>query len=394
MMFLTTKRWQLGGWGCTLALTIACVVANLVLAQGPGADAQLASVFKDWQSRQGVLKSARYVLTGTMEYNDKELPPGSPIRPRRIVFLLDLVRKRYRMEDSEEVPNANGKEDPKEWEYRRCVRTSAYDGEALQNLTPREINRLSDDVADLSIGKGNLGPGAQFRAELTPVFFAHGIVPTVHSPLLVDHLPLTHDADDFLVAGRQLLRGQDCLLVRTEALPGNPPISDEFWINTQQQGAITRYVYFNGSNPWSRLDISWKQTAYGWWVDHWSETWSVNGSVRHVCRLRVETFEANPEVADGDFKLPVEAGMKVTVAEGPPPGKGLDPFKAAIKTYVISPSGAWVEISAKGFTTLEGKELPPERDRRWILWSLGGGAAVLGVLFFYVFRWRAKKATR
>ncbi len=398
-MFLGTKRWYVRGWCCALTLTIGCAIPGPTFAQESGTDAPLASVFKDWQSRQGVLKSARYVLTGTTEFKDDKLPPGDPNRPRRFVLLLDLARKRYRLEGSANVIYANGKDDPKEWEYRRRISTSAYDGEALQSLTHRKANRIDDDVDDLSIGKGDLGPGAVFGSELWPIFFAHGIVPTVHSPLLVDKLPLTHDPDDFQVRGRQLLRDQHCLLVQTKPLStgaspgGEGTLSDEFWINPTQKSAIHRYVLFSDSNPWSRLDIFWKNTAHGWWVDHWSETWSVGGHVRRIFRFRVESFEANPEVSDGDFTLPAEPGMKVTVSEGPPPGKGLDPFKATIKTYRISPSGAWKEIATKGknFPTLDGKESPPEGRKRRITWTIVSGLAI-GALLLYVLRQRRKKA--
>jgi hypothetical protein len=367
-----------------------------MFARRPGAEADLASIFKDWQSRQGVLKSARYVLTGTTEFKDDKLPPGSPHRPLRYTLLLDLARTRYRLEGSQDIIQAKGEEDTARREYHTRISTSAYDGEALQSLRHRKANGIDDDgEADLSIGKGNLGLGACFGNEVWPIFFAHGIVPSIHSPLRVDKLPLSHDPDDFEVRGWQLLGGQNCLLVRSEplssggAVGGDGTLFDEYWIDPTQKGAIHRYVYFSGSNPWSRLDISWKNMAHGWWVDRWSETWSVSGHVRRINHLHVESFEANPKVSDGDFTLPAEPGMKVTVGEYPPPGKGLDPSKGAIATYVISPSGSWDEVSAKGFTTLDGKELPPEGRGRWIVWTIGGLA--IGVFLSFAFRrWKRR----
>ncbi|MHB1426510.1 MAG: hypothetical protein ACYC3I_25395 [Gemmataceae bacterium] len=263
-MFSRTKRWHARGRWWILALAIVVTIPAPTMAQQAKDKAALEAVFKDWQYRQSILKSARYVLIGTTEFKDEQLPPGNPIRPRRMTLLLDMARKRYRLEGSEEVLYANGKDDPKEWEFRPRINTSAYDGEALQSLTHRKANRLENDREDdLSIGKGNLGPDAQFDPALWPIFFAHGIVPTVHSTLLVDKLPLTHDPDDFDIAGRQLLRGQNCLLARTEPLAGMTSISDEFWINPSQKSAIYRQVYFSGSAPWSLHDISWKNTAYG-----------------------------------------------------------------------------------------------------------------------------------
>lgn len=401
-MFPRAKRRQMYGGRWLLALTMAGAMAGgRTFAQGPNAIALLESVFKDWQHRQSVLKSARYVLEGTNEYKDAQLPAGNPIRPYRIVFLLDLVKKRYRLESSEDVPYSNGKYDPKEWEWRTWVHTHAYDGEVLQHYSHRKANRIEKSREDdLAISKGKLGPLAFFGSEEEPIFFAHGIVWDTNSPLMVDKWPLTHDPDDLVVAGQQLLGGQNCLLVRTEpyptggagAAPGEGFVFSQFWINPAQKGAIHRLVCFSGSKPSRRLDISWKNTAHGWWADHWSNTnYDYKGQVLRIQRFRVESFEANPQISDGDFKLPAEPGMVVEVGENPPPGKGLDPFQAAVTRYRVSPSGAWEEISAKGFTTLEGKELPPEGHRRWIVWTLGVGVS-LAVLFFYVLRRRRKRA--
>jgi hypothetical protein len=390
-MFLKTKRRHVRGCCSALALLIACTAPGSTFAQGAGAIAQLKSVFEDWQFRQGILKSARYVLTGTTEFKVKKLPPGSPNRPLRYVLILDPARKRYRLERSyEELYSIyeNGEDEPTSREYRVRISTSTYDGEAMYKYSHRKANQMVADVPDLSIGKGNLGPGAFLGSELLPIFFAHGIVPTVHTPLVIDKLTFTHDPDDFYVVGQQLLRRQNCLVVRTER---SGSMSDEFWINSRQKSAIHRHISFSAPFPWTRLDISWKNTAYGWWVDEWSETSYIGGRVSTINRLHVESFEANPDVADSDFKLPAEPGMKVSVCEGPPPGKGLDPFKGAVTTYVISPSGAWEEISAKGFTTLDGKELPPEGHPRWIAWTIGGGA-VIGVLLFYALRRQRKRA--
>lgn len=377
-MIPSTKRWHVRGWCCAGALVVGCAISGPAFAQRPGVDARLESVFKDWKYRQSLLKSAKYVLTGSTEFKetDTKLPPGSPIRPRRAVILLDLVKKRYWMEQTEEVTNVIDGDAKNGLVYKTCVSTSTWDGELLQKLMHRKANQLPADGPDLGIGKGNLGPGAQFGSEMWPIFMAHGIVPTVHSPLMVDKWPLIHDSDDFDVAGLQLLRGQNCLIVRTDHSPGSSPISDEFWINPNQKSAIHRQVYFSGANPWYVIDIFWKKTDFGWWVDRWSDTWSLNGRVQRVSRFGVESFEANPAVSDSDFKLPAEPGMKVMVSEGPPLGKGLDPFKVAITKYVISPSGTWEEISATGFTTREGKELPPESRRGWIAWTIGGALAI------------------
>ncbi len=383
--------WQARAGCWVFAIVQVWIFGAPAFAQEPGKNNSLANIFNDWKDRQNVLKSAHYVLVGTTEFKDENLPPGNPIRPLRFDFLFDVEKKRYRLESSQEIIHAESLEPTAKMEYRKRINTSAYDGKSLQSLRHRKLNGIDDDVADLAIGKGELGPAACFGNEVWPIFFAHGIVPTIHTPLRVDKLPLSHDSDDFDVAGQQMLRNQNCLLVRTEPLSSGSPgqdgtTFDEFWINSRQKSAIQRYVFFTGSNPWSVLDLTWKNTDHGWWVDEWTETWNVSGRVRRINRLHVETFEPNPKVLDNDFTLPVKPGMKVTVGENPPLGKGLDPTKPAIKTYVISASGSWNEVSATGFTTLEGKELPPERSGKWVVWTIIFLVVACSFLFYLLHR--------
>lgn len=146
-MVLRTKSWRIPNRCCAIALMIACAIPESAFAQEPERKAQLESILKDWQYRQSVLKSARYVVTGTTEYKDRQLPPGNPLRPRRSVLLLDLMKKRYRLEGSEEIIYVNGKDnDPSQWDYRPRSSTSAYDGKALQSYRHKEANRLNDDL--------------------------------------------------------------------------------------------------------------------------------------------------------------------------------------------------------------------------------------------------------
>ncbi len=57
-MFFRTKKWSICGWCCVLVLAIVWAIIGPTFAQGPEANnASLAAVFKDWQFRQGVLKS-------------------------------------------------------------------------------------------------------------------------------------------------------------------------------------------------------------------------------------------------------------------------------------------------------------------------------------------------
>lgn len=375
-----------------LVILVGWAASMPALAQPKGPDPRLAKVFADWKGRLERLKTARYTLVGTVEFKDQpllpgdpELPAGNPVRPKRVVVLLDLEQRRYRLETSEDIlTEGRG--------YAPRIGTSAFDGKALHELTHREANGFGPDGPDLVIAKGNLSQ-QQIDAVLWPVFFAHGIVPTVHSPLRPDKLPIAPDPEEFEVRGVQALNGRPCLVVRTEPLAGGQgPSSDEYWVDADRAGAIVRYVQFTGSNPWDRLDVEWKRTDVGWWPDRWALTWTVNGKVRRLYKLRVESFEPNPAVAEGDFAIPVKPGMTVRVHEYPELGTGLNPLYPADQTYRVSPSGAREEVSAKGFTTLDGEQLPPA-ERHWVWWAVAAAAVIVALVAVRVVRRRRMAAT-
>jgi hypothetical protein len=260
----------------------------------------------------------------------------------------------------------------------------------VQAYYHRDLNGIEQvDGPDLTIDKGKqTQPG--FDSHVWPLFFAHGIVATVQHELRADDLPTTYDPDDFEVRGRLPFRGRTCTIVRTMAMPGMGQIFDEFWIDLNQRSAIYRHVYFSGSNPWFRTDVDGKQTDFGWWPNQWTLTRTSNGRVRRIHRLRVESFEPNPAVADGDFTLEAKPGMKVVVAESTPPsGKGLNPVFPATTTYLISASGSWQEVSARGYTTLDGRVLPPHRGQAWIWWTVLATAGATA-LVYYILRRRGK----
>jgi hypothetical protein len=261
---------------------------------------------------------------------------------------------------------------------------------ALQHYFHRDLNHNENaDAVDLSISKGQLQSGGPFAVTLYPVFFAHGVVVTGKDRELGPlDLPTAYDREFFEVRGRISFHGRNCTVLRTMPLPYKQPLFDELWIDPTQKSSIQRWVVFAGSNPSNRIDVDWKRTDFGWWPEQWTLTWTVNGKVQGINRLRIDLFEPNRTVADADFKLDAKPGMKVEVADSPPPGRGMNPYFVPTRTYLVSPSGSWEEISAKGYTTLEGRLLPPERDRAWVWWAIGIATAMASTVCccYYVLR--------
>lgn len=373
-----------------LAFTIFCVAPQVTLGQTEDKQPVLKKIFADWKERQGLVKTARYVITGTTEYKDKELPPGNPIRPRRTVLLLDMERKRWRVESSLEIIS---EDDAKRRKYINRFHTTTFDGTSSQDYFHRDLNHLDQDGPDLSIGKGQLSRGGPFDMHLYPVLFAHGVVITGKDTELRPYeLPMSYDPEYFEVRGDGLsFQGRRCMVLRTMPLPNVEPYFDELWIGAGEKSTVQRYVEFSGKSPCNRIDTDWKRTDLGWWPDKWTLTWTVGGKVRRIHRLQVESFEANPRLADGDFTLEAKPGMKVVVADSAAPGPGLNPDLVPSRTYLISPSGSWREVSAKGYTTKEGRVLPAERNRLWIWWTIGGAGVVASITWVYLLlrrRWK------
>jgi hypothetical protein len=360
-----------------LVLAVAFVAA--VPSHGQTPDPRLAQVLSDWKQRHAALKTARYSITGTVEFKDKvssddpPLPPGNPVHSRRVVLLLDLERRRLRLETSEPYIDYTGAVG----RYSRRISTSAFDGKIQQGYSHKSKNGIAEGH-DLGIARGDLF-SLPYDPSLLPVFYAHGIVPSPHHPLGPKTYLLSPEPEGLEIRGQQTLNGQSCLVARTEPLGGAGTSVGEYWIIPDRKAAISRYVSFTDNDPWIRIDVEWNKKDIGW-PDRWTMIWSSGGKVVRRYKLQVDQFEANPAVTDADFTLQATPGMKILVQDFPERGKGLHPYYPATREYQVSPSGDWEELSAVGFTTVDGKLLPPERST-WGWW-VAGAAAVLGIAGF------------
>lgn len=375
------------------AAAVGCGLAGPAVGQPPKGDDPLSRTLADWKARQGKVKTARYVVTGTVEYiapldSEDVIPPaGQRVRPHRATLLLDFERGRFRIEAESEVMKQGGGFSP-------ASSTTAYNGKETRYGRPREQARTRGGF-DLVINKGakdaTTGPGVQ-NLHL-PVFYAHGVVSTVHQVFYLHRLPLDLNREDFVPVGRQGLRGRVHEVFRTEPLPTGSPIADEFWVDPARQGAIVRQVDLVGGKPWQRLDIEWRQTALGWWPERWTQTLTTTDqTVKRIEKARIETYEYDPPVTDADFTIPAEPGMEwVEVVEAVAPGSGLDPGSPPYRKYRIDAGGRWIEVEAKGGVRLDGTEVLVGSWWGWWPWAAG---AVLIVSLGTVLVWRRRPTER
>ena len=344
-------------------------------------------VLADWQQRRERIQSVRYSITGSIEVkpdpglNEMYAKMGAVLptydHPLEIkaTILLDLANRRFRIDKREEVFSAESKR----WVPQ--VTTDAYDGKVYQTAVPRDQNNRGPTEPDMCLSTGNLEHAAP-AFDYWPIFFAHGIVPTVNAPLRPNDLPIRHELDEFELRGTINVMGRPCTVMRTEPISAQKSLSDEFCIDRGRQSAVVRHVYFAGKDPWNRLDSQFEETPDGWLPKTWACTWTSNGKVERISRFVVESREVNPVEQEDDFTLPIKPGMIVLSDQYAELGSGLDPTWPARATYRVAESGKWVELNSKGFTTIEGVELPPESAWNRIKWWLIGGLMTTVLIVF------------
>jgi hypothetical protein len=158
-------------------------------------------------------------------------------------------------------------------------------------------------------------------------------------------------------------------------------MSDEIWVDTSRGSAISRQIrWTNKRNPQFRFDVEHKQREGGWLPNKWVVAYSGHGSVWQVEKLEVESLELNPSLNEGEFTIPVTPGMIVVEHKYPPRGAGLDPTRPARKLSRVRESGREETIEERGFTTIDGKELPPERLGLGYWWFAIAGL-LLGLVY-------------
>jgi hypothetical protein len=316
------------------------------------------------------VEQSRELMRLALPQDQQDKPLKTRPIPLRATVLLDLRRHRYRVDvESESYLISTGTYIPER-------NTSTWDGKARYFFVPQEFN-VGPDRVDLTIFTGDVSR-MPFPTEYEPLFAAHGYVPTVNTPIRPGRIPPKHNSESFRHQGESRLNGRLCLLLRTEPLDAHPSLTDEIWVDPARDYCIARHVELSGSNPAIRIDTEFEQVAYGWAPKKWSMTSTSSGKVMIVTKLVVVGTDVNPALAEEDFTLPAKPGMTVREVRYPELGSGLNPDKPAETTRKIGPDGSQVVVSQAGFTTVDGVQLPPEREGyRWWVWVAASAALLI-----------------
>ncbi len=372
-----------------IGLFLAVISFQICSGQPPSPDTTAEKVVAAWKARFERLERVRYTLSGTVDSKVQVpdelkgqivIPPGPSVRPLKATVLIDLANRRYRIETTRLAPNrARDRWIPH-------VSIIASNGKLSQVATPRDRNEVGESEPEMFLAKGNL-QHISVDTYLWPPFAAHGIVPTVNFPLRPDRMPVSHEQEEFEVRGTVVHAGRPCTVLRSEPNSSAPGLADEFYIDKERQAAVVRHTYFQGKNPWLRLDIINHETPQGWLPKSWTFTWTVGGKVQRIEKLIVDAFEANPEVIDADFTLPQTSGMIVHSDVYPEQGRGLDPARPAREMYRANSDGNREPIGERtGFTTIEGVQLPPDTGWKWLPWLIGGGVVAVSLVSVLIMR--------
>ncbi len=369
-----------------IAALLGLVALAAPIAAQPAGD-PVPKILEAWKKRQTAFKTVKYVVTGKVEHlfvpsprpgaeKVQRVQPKLPLElPFRAAVLIDCEKQRFRLELDEFI-----------WSARQQTlvatdSTRSFDGSKMFAAVRNGKEQLGA-VPDVAIVKGDLA-GQQVGAELWPLFAAHGIIPTARQPLRPDKPPTAFTPEMFHRRGQLSHEGIKCEVLNSEPLDSAPAATDEFWIDAGSDGFIRRHTYYAGRNPFIRLDAKSRLMSGAHVPAEWTCTWTEGNRTRAIHRLKVETFEGNPAVADTDFSVVLKAGAKVEEHDIPQPGSGLDPIKHGVKTYTIDASGTAGTTTETPQRRLDGSEVPLAGNWRWVL-SMTALAflAVVGVFYF------------
>lgn len=339
-----------------------------------------------WENRQERTKTVRYTVTGTaertpasLEARDLERLGASKLRktPVSIVVALNLPGKQYRVELNQQILSLVIND------YKTEMLLITWNGSELYTSLPKVQNTNVDKDPDVRVSSGNLSDH-YIETLCWPLFSGHGCVPTVHQPLVPANFPPKYDTEEFRLAGDSLFRGAKCHIIRTDPLSSTPSIADEVWVNPTQDFAVVRHVYCRGSSPVVRIDTEYQRVNSMWLPKQWTQTNYSGTRITQMVNLSVTNVEVDPTLPENYFSLPITPGMRVDKHNYPKRGIGLDTAMPATERYLVAADGSLQLIDATGFTTQEGRVLPPEKTSRTMLWVIVAGTLVSAIVILAV----------
>lgn len=282
-------------------------------------------IVDDWTRRQQI-RGFRYVVGGIhivpKGWISQHDPPGSPrtdvpsdevVIDVKTEYFADLERNRSRIERDFEIYDSTvGR-------FARMFRVRLYDGQNSQVFYPRDRNRdIFDEArasgpwqADLEL-RTNGGPGFM-RIDL-PVLLAHGMVSVGGSAVSPTRtLRRNLNADDFSVYGRAVHDGRECVILRSQTDHTRPrPSYNEYWVDTERDSAIVRFVRYIGDSENLLIDLWYDEDdAPGFPLAGYVFMEDFQGRLLRTREEFVLEYEAEPAFTDSLFYVEPQPGFNV-----------------------------------------------------------------------------------
>lgn len=287
-------------------------------------DPRLAKVLADWQKRQNAFRSVRYEVRGK-HTKPKGSCDASPLisnlpylrrnhpRPSKdfvgevgLTLFLDFEkgRHRYKLQEIQYQVNLDA--------FFPSVKEGTFDGSVAKRAVPRDKNpRLGRKEPEISIASGNT-KAQEFRSNFFPIFFGHGRIYTVFEPIIPGKLRNKPDPDYLYVHGTGVQDERTCLIVRTRTLKTVTTSFEEYWVDTERESAILRYVDYCNSEPRSDITIHYRKLSAGWLPERWRyQLFYAVGSLIFTDNMHVEKIDLDPAIQNSAFQVGIKPGMIV-----------------------------------------------------------------------------------
>jgi hypothetical protein len=318
-------------------------------------DPRLEKVLADWQKRQNAFRSVRYEVRGEHKvpkgaYNsldlggkmrgpqlDQPIPPQDLVGTVTLTLLLDFVKGRHRSQLRVPQYHLNS------GKFVPLVKESIFDGSVAKGAMPREENpSLGSGQPEFSVVSGNM-KFEEFRSDYFPIFFGHGRIYTVFEPIIPGQLRNKPDAEYLYVHGTGVRDGRTCLIVRTQTLKTVTTSFDEYWVDTEREGAILRHVGYCNSKPSHDIMIRYRKTSAGWLPESWRLE-IYNESLLYTDNMRVRKVDLDPAINDADFQMEIKPGMIVDERTDLPTKHPLVNPESKISVYRAKEGGGREEL--------------------------------------------------
>jgi hypothetical protein len=316
--------WTRVVFACAAAI---CVLScNTVQADVTHSSEIVRKIVDDWNRRQQI-RGFRYLVGGIhivpKGWISQHDPPGLPradvpsdevVIEVKTEYFADLTRNRSRIERDFEIY------DSEVGRFARMFEVRLYDGRTSQVFYPRDRNR---DIFDEARASGPWQADLEFRSNDGPAFgridlpvlLAHGMVLDPGGSTLspTGTLQRNLSADDFTLYGHAVRDGRECMVLRsqTDHTRSNPPYN-EYWVDTERDSAIVRFVrYIRGSED-SQIDLWYNQDdGLGLPLARYVFMESFEGRLVRTREESVLEYEAEPAFADSLFYVEPQPGFNV-----------------------------------------------------------------------------------